>query len=66
LNFWNNEISAILLTDTGSFRNPFIHTEDDTADHLDYVRLAALVRGLHGAILELTANPTFSETHITQ
>lgn len=43
-----------MVTDTAPFRNPHYHEPSDTADTLDYARLAATVRGLESVIQELT------------
>jgi hypothetical protein len=40
--FWNRGIPALMLTDTAEFRNPHYHRPTDTADTLDYRRLAAV------------------------
>ena len=44
--FWREGYPAIMITDTALFRNPFYHTPDDTADKLDYARMARVVHGL--------------------
>lgn len=43
LAFWQAGIPAVLVTDTADFRNPHYHAATDTADTLDYDRLAAIV-----------------------
>ena len=43
---------GVLVTDTAFLRNPSYHTAQDTADRLDYARMAELVRGLHALILD--------------
>jgi Peptidase family M28 len=45
---------AVMVTDTAFLRNPRYHTRHDTPDTLDYVRMAAAVRALHGV---LRSNP---------
>lgn len=40
--FWNNKIPAVMLTSTANFRNPYYHRPGDTADTLDYQRLASV------------------------
>lgn len=41
--FWRAGIPAVMLTDTADFRNPHYHRPSDTAETLDYDRLAAIV-----------------------
>jgi Zn-dependent M28 family amino/carboxypeptidase len=41
--FWRVGIPAVMLTDTADFRNPHYHRPSDTAETLDYDRLAAIV-----------------------
>lgn len=42
LPFWRRRIPAVMLTDTANLRNANYHKPTDTADTLDYERLAAL------------------------
>ncbi len=44
--FWLHGWQAITITDTAPFRNPHYHLRTDTADRLDYPRMARLVAGL--------------------
>jgi hypothetical protein len=44
--FWQIGVPAIMITDTAPFRNPYYHTANDTADHLDFDRMARVVVGL--------------------
>jgi len=44
--FWQEGYSAIMVTDTSFFRNPNYHRPTDTADTLDYDRMARVVHGL--------------------
>jgi hypothetical protein len=53
VSYWKAGFPAIMVTDTAFFRNQRYHTESDTPDTLDYVRMAEVVRGLHGAVLDL-------------
>jgi hypothetical protein len=39
LPFWQNNIPAVMWTDTAEFRNPHYHRETDTPDTLDYAFL---------------------------
>jgi Zn-dependent M28 family amino/carboxypeptidase len=44
--FWQFGYPAIMITDTANFRNPHYHTENDTADTLDYESMSRVVSGL--------------------
>ena len=39
-------LPALMVTDTAPFRDPHYHRESDTAERLDYERMARLVAGL--------------------
>ncbi len=45
--FWENDLPAVMVTDTAFFRNPHYHRPTDTAGTLDYRRMAAVVDGLY-------------------
>ncbi|HET8646621.1 MAG TPA: M28 family peptidase [Vicinamibacteria bacterium] len=51
--FWQAGYPAVMVTDTAHLRNPAYHTGADTPDTLDYVRMAGVVEGLAGVVLEL-------------
>lgn len=51
--YWARGIPAVMVTDTAFYRNPHYHTPEDTADKLDYVRMAEVVNGVRHAVLEL-------------
>ena len=57
LNYWNAGYHAVMITDTAFFRNPNYHTPEDTAEKLDYKRMAMVVEGVYAAVLELGRNP---------
>ena len=40
-----------MITDTAFLRNANFHTAQDTADTLDYDRMAMVVQGVYGAVL---------------
>ncbi len=48
--FWDLDDPAVMVTDTIFFRNPRYHTPEDTADTLDYRRMAEVVAGVHCAV----------------
>jgi hypothetical protein len=42
-----------MLTDTAPYRYPYYHSREDTADRLDYSRMARLVTGCLAVIRRL-------------
>ncbi|HRT61413.1 MAG TPA: M20/M25/M40 family metallo-hydrolase [Syntrophales bacterium] len=44
--FWKMGYPAVMVTDTAFYRNPNYHTENDRIDTLDFLKMAALLRGL--------------------
>ena len=55
LSFWRQNYKALMVTDTAFYRYPYYHSFNDTADKLDYPRLARVCEGLFNA-LRLLAN----------
>ncbi len=55
-NYWNHGWPAVMVTDTAFLRNPNYHTRGDTADTLDYQKMARVVDGVLTAVL--TASST--------
>lgn len=51
--YWAEGYPAVMITDTAFFRNRAYHTDRDTADRLDYERMAQVVEGTLAAVLEL-------------
>lgn len=51
--YWNQGYRAVMITDTAFLRNPNYHTPEDTADTLDYERMAHVVDGLFNALLHM-------------
>ena len=45
-NFWKAGFDAVMITDTAFYRNQAYHTTGDTADRLDFTRMARVVDGL--------------------
>ncbi|MGH8726671.1 MAG: M20/M25/M40 family metallo-hydrolase [Burkholderiales bacterium] len=54
--FWPHGYRAIMVTDTAPYRYPYYHAAQDTADKLDYARMARVVSGLQKVIEDLTHN----------
>lgn len=48
---WEAGYNAVMITDTAFYRNPNYHTWRDTADTLDYQRMAMVVQGVYTAVL---------------
>jgi hypothetical protein len=55
--FYRDGIPALMVTDTAPFRYPHYHTPEDTADKVDYARLARVVAGLTHVIESLGNEP---------
>ncbi|MEX2199600.1 MAG: M28 family peptidase [Burkholderiales bacterium] len=53
LSFWREGYPALMVTDTAFYRYPHYHTAQDTADRIDYARMAQVVDGLGKAIVLL-------------
>jgi hypothetical protein len=51
--FWINDYPALMLTDTSFLRNPHYHRWTDTAETLDYERMADVTRGVASAVRHL-------------
>ena len=49
--YWAQGFNAIMVTDTAFMRNPNYHTPNDTADTLDYPRMAQVVDGVLNAVI---------------
>jgi hypothetical protein len=52
--YWPHGIPAAMVTNTAFYRNTAYHTLNDTADRLDYRRMAKVVVAVDAAIRELT------------
>jgi Zn-dependent M28 family amino/carboxypeptidase len=48
--FWDLGCPAVMITDTAFYRNKAYHTAADTADRLDYVRMAQVVDGVFAGV----------------
>lgn len=53
--YWAEGLPAVMVTDTAFFRNRSYHQATDTADVLDYRRMAGVVRGVYAAVTELAS-----------
>lgn len=48
--YWPHGIPALMVTDTAFYRNTTYHTRKDTADRLDYARMAHVVMAVYAAL----------------
>ncbi|MGE3674591.1 MAG: M28 family peptidase [Polyangiaceae bacterium] len=55
--FWQFGFPAAMITGTALFRNPNYHKASDTADTLDYERMARVVSGVDAALVDLAGGP---------
>ncbi len=53
LNYWNVGYNALMVSDTAFYRNKNYHTRYDTAEKLDYKRMAMVVKDLYQVALEI-------------
>ncbi len=51
--YWATGTPALMITDTSFLRNAHYHQPSDTADTLDYRRMAEVVRMVHAGLLEV-------------
>lgn len=54
--FWKEGYPAMMITDTAPFRYKHYHTPEDTADKIDYARLARVVAGIARIITEFAGD----------
>ena len=50
LSFWRRGYRALMVTDTAFYRYPYYHSAGDTAEKIDYLRLARVTEGLFLAL----------------
>lgn len=58
LSFWLRGYHALMVTDTAFYRYPYYHSAGDTAEKLDYPRLARVTEGLFEAVRQFAASGT--------
>jgi Zn-dependent M28 family amino/carboxypeptidase len=51
--FWQQQYPAIMITDTAMFRYPYYHTPLDTANRVDFARMARVVGGIRRVVESL-------------
>lgn len=52
-NYWKFGYPALMITDTAFYRNKNYHTLEDTAEKLDYVRMAKVVEAVNRSVREI-------------
>ncbi len=55
-NYWAHGYGAVMVTDTSFYRNFAYHTENDTSDKLDFNKMAEVVKGVFGYVMEFSNN----------
>lgn len=58
--FWQLRVPAVMVTDTAPFRDEHYHKATDTADRLDFHRMARVVAGLETVIAELAGDASLA------
>jgi hypothetical protein len=53
-NYWSRGLPAVMVSDTAYIRNPNYHTRGDTAETLDYARMARVVDGIFNAVAAMS------------
>jgi hypothetical protein len=51
--YWKFGYPAVMITDSAFYRNKNYHKPGDTADTLDYDRMAEVVKGLYWTITQM-------------
>lgn len=54
LNYWRAGYPAVMITDTSFYRNENYHTARDTAEKLDYTRMAKVVQAIYATLPALS------------
>ena len=52
-NYWPHGFKAVMITDTAFYRNKAYHAAGDTADKLDYGRMAKVVVAVYETVRSL-------------
>jgi hypothetical protein len=52
--YWLHDMPAVMVTDTSFYRNQHYHQPTDTADTLDYARMAKVVDGVYAAVNDIS------------
>jgi Zn-dependent M28 family amino/carboxypeptidase len=57
LSFWLRGYRAMMVTDTAFYRYPYYHSAQDTAEKIDYAKLAMLTESLYTALVKFAQQP---------
>ena len=49
-------LAGLMVTDTAPFQYPYYHTVFDTADKVDYERMARVIDGLRSVVVSLAGD----------
>lgn len=52
-NYWRYKWPALMITDTSFYRNKNYHTENDTAETLDYLRMTSVIDKVYKALTSI-------------
>ena len=52
VNFWRLGYPAVMVTDTSYYRNDAYHSRRDTAERLDYLKMAQVVLGVYAYVAQ--------------
>ncbi len=55
-NYWNNDYTAVMITDTAFMRNLAYHGANDTLQRLDFDRMAKVVLGVYEVVVRMANN----------
>jgi len=55
--FWQEQYPAIMITDTALFRYPYYHTPFNTANRVDFEKMARVVEGVRRVVKSLETDP---------
>jgi Zn-dependent M28 family amino/carboxypeptidase len=55
MNYWKFGYSAVMITDTAFYRNPYYHSVNDDIDSLNFIRMGEVIRGIYFSLIELKA-----------
>ena len=55
--FWCHGYPSLMITDTAPFRYPYYHTNQDTPDKIDFLKMARVTEGLQKVTADLIDGP---------
>jgi hypothetical protein len=56
--YWLHDMPAVMITDTAFYRNANYHQASDSADTLDYPRMAQVVQAVYGVVTHIQTEST--------